>query len=43
MKGRRRAPGWDKLSRYGQDNLLQLAFAGEEMLAELGFGYHFPH
>jgi hypothetical protein len=34
MKDRIDVLDWDMLSTYDQDGLLQLAFAGEEMLVE---------
>jgi len=33
----------DKLSVYGQGDLVPLVFAAEEMLVELGFQSHFVH
>ena len=41
MKDRMHVPDWDKLSTYGQDDLLQSVFAAGETLAELEFGNHF--
>ena len=41
MKDRIDVLDLDKLSAYGQDGLLQLAFAGEEMLVEQEPENHF--
>jgi hypothetical protein len=43
MKGKTHAQGWDMLSEYDLDVLLQLILAVEVMLVELGFVYHFLH
>jgi hypothetical protein len=43
MKDRMHDQGLDKLSRYGQDDLVQLAFAVEEKLPVLESVYHFLH
>jgi hypothetical protein len=41
MKDRMHVQDLDKLFAYGQDDLLQLASATKEMLAEPEFDYHF--
>ena len=43
MKDRIHSPDWDKLSTYGQDDLLQLAFVARETLVELESENHFLH
>jgi hypothetical protein len=41
MKDRTNILDWDKLSTYGQDDLLQLAFVARETLVELESENHF--
>ncbi len=43
MKDRIDFLDWDKLSTYGQDDLLRLASVVRETLVELEFVYHFLH
>jgi hypothetical protein len=43
MKDRIDVLDWDKLSMYGQDDLLQLAFVARETLVELESENHFLH
>ena len=43
MKDRIDVLDWDKLSRYGQDDLPQLAFVARGMLVELELENHSHH
>jgi len=43
MKERIDVLDWDKLSRYGQDDLPQLAFVARGMLVELELENHSHH
>jgi hypothetical protein len=43
MKDRTHVLDWDKLSTYGQDDLLQSVFVAREMPVELESENHFLH